>query len=63
MTLNGLQEKYNVYFVKGSRILYSLRTQTIDHRSASTAAYPLNVLQTRQPAAGRPPARALRETP
>ena len=48
MTTDGLQEKYNVYFVKGSRILYSLRTQTIDHRSASTAAaYPLNVLQTR----------------
>ena len=45
---DGSQSKYNVYFVKGNRILYNLDTPTIDHRSASTAvAYPLKVLQTK----------------
>ena len=40
--------KYNVYFVKGNRILYHLENPTLDHRSASTAvSYPLQVLQTR----------------
>jgi len=38
--------KANKYFVKGSRIMYRLTNNTIDHRSASTAVnYPLQVLQ------------------
>ena len=46
--LDGSQRKYNVYFVKGSRIMYRLDNPALDHRSASTAvAYPLNVLQTK----------------
>lgn len=45
---DGSQRKYNVYFVKGSRIMYRLDNPALDHRSASTAvAYPLNVLQTK----------------
>ena len=45
---DGTPKKYNVYFVKGSRIMYSLNPATIDHRSASTAvSYPLQVLQTK----------------
>lgn len=38
--------KANKYFVKGSRIMYRMFTNTLDHRSASTAVgYPLQVLQ------------------
>ena len=45
---DGTPKKYNVYFVKGSRIMYRLDNPALDHRSASTAvAYPLNVLQTK----------------
>ena len=45
---DGSQKKYNVYFVKGNRIMYRLGNPALDHRSASTAvAYPLNVLQTK----------------
>lgn len=43
---DGTQQKYNVYFVKGNRILYRLDNPALDHRSPATAvAYPLNVLQ------------------
>ena len=45
---DGTPKKYNVYFVKGSRIMYRLDNPTLDHRSASTAvSYPLQVLQTK----------------
>ena len=45
---DGSQKKYNVYFVKGSRIMYRLDNPALDHRSASTAvSYPLQVLQTK----------------
>ena len=45
---DGTPKKRNKYFVKGSRLKYSLNPATIDHRSASTAvSYFLQVLQTR----------------
>jgi hypothetical protein len=45
---DGTPKKYNVYFVKGNRIMYSLDNPSLDHRSASTAvSYPLQVLQTK----------------
>ena len=47
-TKDGAPLKRNKYFVKGSRLKYSLSPATIDHRSASTAvSYFLQVLQTR----------------
>jgi hypothetical protein len=48
MTKDGAPLKRNKYFVKGSRLKYSLSPATVDHRSASTAvSYPLQVLQTK----------------
>ena len=45
---DGTPKKYNVYFVKGSRIMYRLDNPTLDHHSPSTAVrYPLQVLQTK----------------
>ena len=47
-TKDGAPLKRNKYFVRGSRLMYSLNPATIDHRSASTAvSYPLQVLQTK----------------
>ena len=45
---NDVPIKANKYFVKGSRIMYRLVNNELDHRSPSTAVrYPLDVLQTR----------------
>ena len=45
---NTVPIKANKYFVKGSRIMYRLINDELDHRSASTAvSYPLQVLQTK----------------
>ena len=45
---NAVPIKANKYFVKGSRIMYRLVNDELDHRSPSTAVrYPLDVLQTR----------------
>ena len=45
----GIDNKpFNLYFVKGSRIMYRTAIGTIDHRGPATAvAYPLEVLQTK----------------
>lgn len=45
----GIDNKpFNLYFVKGRRIMYRTAIGTIDHRGPATAvAYPLEVLQTK----------------
>ena len=43
--MDGSEERYNEYFVKGRNIQYHLMKATLDHRSATVAVcYPLDVL-------------------
>ena len=43
--MDGSEERYNEYFVKGRNIQYHLTKATLDHRSATAAVcYPLDVL-------------------